>query len=411
MANSSFAVWSENQDINIDLHINCWIFEKNKDVIDFGLMISESRKNDKVYFYIPFALKEDDIITLTSDIQNDESLRSIIFNEDLKRDNRIVDSGPNCKFYKRENGNVFSFCLDDPEHESKYDNGTLLTFKINNDTKGKDTYFRFRLKDIAHERIFKRNEQQVSSLTGVNEEHINIEININQFRKLSNSLQTKIHNSKTIFNRINMFLMADIDLTPIFSTHSEKPKTRILEDADKWANYIDIDSEKRYLAYQYKKENLELDGTGQNIRKKFQSFTIFSKFEQIQASKLIKLYAFIFILVIGILSSASVTYIASTYTSPEFKAINRNYDILSDSNKSIVLIKKRVNNIEDKIDNEVTSINESIKEFQDKSIDKETFIIIKDQLNDLENDVKILSNEENKSKQLVKDSNLIEEKR
>ena len=78
MANSSFAIWAENDQINIDLHINCWIFEKDDDVIDFGLMVSDSNQNDKVHFYIPFIAEKEDIQNLTPSVEDSASLKSLI---------------------------------------------------------------------------------------------------------------------------------------------------------------------------------------------------------------------------------------------------------------------------------------------------------------------------------------------
>lgn len=355
----------------MDLHINCWIFGKGHDAIDFGLMLSKAVQNDTVYFYVPFQIKEENVINLTKIIQTDESIRSIIFNEEVYADERL-STAPNCKFYTRENGDVFSFCLSEIEHEPNYQNGTLLTFNILGDTKEKLTYFRFRLKNISDGKIFKRSERQVSALTGINEDHINIEININQFRKLCTTLKTKIHQSKSIFNRINMFLIADIDLTPIFSTHTERPKTRTLEDAEQWKRYMEVQNNDRYLAYQYKKEILETDN-GETTRKLFHDFTIFSKFEQVKATQFIKSKAFIFLTAIGLLSSIIVTYGFNYYNahseSIELTKIKGLEHIALDNNKSIV-----------SINNELHIVKNLVNAGSD------TLLSIKDDLNTFKND-------------------------
>jgi len=401
MANSSFAVWSKNQDIDIDLHINCWIFEKDKDVIDFGLMISNSKEDDEIFFYIPFYIEEKDIENLTETVEDNVSLRSLIFNEELKTDDRYVNTGPNCKFYRREDGEIFSFCLNEYIYKDNYDNGIKLTFKINNNTRDVNTYFRFRLKNIKNERIFKRNIRQVSTLTGVNEEYLNIELNINQFRKLSTKLQTNISSPQGFFTRINMFLMTDIDLTPVFSTHSEKPKTRILEDADRWRQYINLEKEKRYLAYQYKKQDIK-----EKTRQRFKSFTIFSKFEQVQASVNIKKVAFIFIFLIGVASSSFVTIIAtllgSVFFSEDFDEKLEYKKIFLDTNKSINLIQQKLNKIDSIIQKDakfILSIDKNISKLEQSSLNAENSTIKRKKFDDVK---KVMENKETNSTIIVK---------
>ncbi len=361
MANSSFAIWSDNINMDIDLHINCWIIEKGKDVLDFGLMISKANQNDKIFFYIPFSFDEKDISSLTEQVQNDESLRAMIFNEQLST-NQEHPSTPNCKFYNREDGKKFSFCLNNYEYEQNFEEGIKLTFSINSNPHGVDTYFRFRLNNVSEESIFERKERQVSSLTGVKEEHFNVEINMNQFRKLSNELQTSIHSSGDILNRVNMFLMADIDLSPIFSTHDKKPKTRILEDANKWGKYIELDNTKRYLAYQYKKVSIkEMESEGDDptieVRQPFKSFTIFSKFEQTLATKNFKRKAITTLIIIGVCSSLIVSGLLSIGESKESKEIKNLIKIVKNREKHLLSVKPLISQLQ-------TDVNTSLGQIQ-----------------------------------------------
>ena len=366
MGNSSFAIWSNNVNIDIDLHINCWIIEEGKDIIDFGLMISHAELNDIVSFYIPFAFEEQKIHPLTTKIQDNESLRAMIFNEKLSTSQSNNDS-PNCKFYTREDGKEFSFCLNDYKYQKDYEGGVKLTFVIDGNPNGHDTYFRFRLDDVSEKSIFARKNRQVSALTGVREEHVNVEININQFRKLSNSLQTSIFKSGDILNRVNMFLMSNIDLSPVFSTHDEKPKTRILENADKWGNYIKLDETKRYLAYQYKKvtvSEVKLKDKIIKTRQPFKSFTIFSKFEITLSTEGFKIKAILTLLFIGALSSLIVSTLLSIGETQEIKEIKDLVKLVESEKEHLLLIKPQLDKLQ-------TDVNTSLRQIQVLSNDIE----------------------------------------
>ncbi|MEA3553370.1 MAG: hypothetical protein U9R39_03075 [Campylobacterota bacterium] len=64
--NSSFTIWYEKRDnvgksINpsLDLHINLWINDhKQRDIIDFGVMIKNPISIKKLLFYIPFKVEK-----------------------------------------------------------------------------------------------------------------------------------------------------------------------------------------------------------------------------------------------------------------------------------------------------------------------------------------------------------------
>lgn len=285
--NSSFAIWYEPKnklDIeksNIDLHINLWIDEDQKDdIIDFGFMINKPQHIKKFYFFIPFIIEEHNIELLTELLVDNPELANLVFNRDVDikktttQTHSVKIKGMEKEFYTIKYNLLKEINNTDLEH------GSLLEFNFDNSLNDKPKYIRFRIKEIEENTIVVYNERAVSYLSGVSNTLVHFEININEYRKLPSDVNQYAKNLFIDINRIDMFVMTDIKMEYMFSS-IEEVESRLLETKD-WTAYnkrLDNQKDTNILAYQYIKKAIKVENN-QNIEvvKYFKDFTIFNKF-------------------------------------------------------------------------------------------------------------------------------------
>jgi len=282
--NSSFAIWyepknkSDKEKSNIDLHINLWIDEHQKDdIIDFGFMINQPQYIKKFYFFIPFPIEEHNIELLTELLVDNPELANLVFNGDIDIKKTITQAHPvkikgiDKEFY------TIKYKLLQEINNTDLEHGSLLEFNFDDSLNDKPKYIRFRIKEIEENTIVVYNERAVSYLSGVSNTLVHFEININEYRKLPSDVNQHAKDLFIDINRIDMFVMTDIKMEYMFSS-IEEVESRLLETKD-WVAYnkrLDNQKDTNMLAYQYVKkvEN------NQNIEevKYFKDFTIFNKF-------------------------------------------------------------------------------------------------------------------------------------
>jgi len=287
--NSSFALWHELKDSeskpkpNIDLHINLWIDEAQKDdIIDFGFMINNPQSIEKIYFFIPFEVEEKNIELLTKLLVKKPELANLVFNQD------VPVTGTNDQIHnvkiKNEDKEFYTvkYNLLNKINNTDLEHGRLLEFNFDESLNSKPKYIRFRIKDIRTNTLVVYNERAVSYLSGVSNTLVHFEININEYRKLPSDVNQHAKELFVDIHRIDMFVMTDIRMEYMFSS-IEEVESRLLETKD-WIGYnerLANHEDTNILAYQYvKKGKVKQDAKGEDTDKieYLTDFTIFNKF-------------------------------------------------------------------------------------------------------------------------------------
>lgn len=287
--NSSFAIWHELKDINasqkpnIDLHINLWIDEHDKDdIIDFGFMINNPISINKFYFFIPFNIEDKNIELLTGVLVEKPRLANLVFNSNVQftqSDNHIHSvkiKGKDKEFY------TVNYNLIKEINSTNLEHGSLLEFNFAKNLNNIPKYIRFRLHDIKINTLVVYNERAVSYLSGVSNTLVHFEVNVNEYRKLPSDVNQHAKNLFVDINRIDMFVMTDIKMECMFSSIDEV-ESRLLETKE-WIGYnkrLEKQKDTNILAYQYiKKSKVTKDETNKDLEtvEYFNDFTIFNKF-------------------------------------------------------------------------------------------------------------------------------------
>lgn len=282
--NSSFAIWYEPKDRTkvekpyIDLHINLWIDEYEKDdVIDFGFMINKPDNIDKFYFFIPFDIESRNVKLLTKLLVEKPKLANLVFNRDVEIKSKTIQDqiypvnikGTDKEFY------TLTYNLIKKINGTNLEHGSLLEFNFASDLNSKPKYIRFRIQDIKEDTLVVYSERAVSYLSGVSNTLTHFEININEYRKLPSDVNQYAKDLFMDINRVDMFVMTDIKLEYMFSS-IEEVESRLLETKE-WIEYnnrLENQKDVNILAYQYTKKVKE-DAKEQEY---FQNFTVFNKF-------------------------------------------------------------------------------------------------------------------------------------
>ncbi len=320
--NSSFAIWHELKERtvepkpNIDLHINLWIDEHQKDdVLDFGFMINNPKSIKKIYFFIPFKVEDRNIELLTELLVKKPELANLVFNRDVQitptntqiHNVRIKDINKEfytvgCNILKKINN-------------TNLEHGSLLEFNFADTLNEKPKYIRFRIQEINDNTLVVYNERAASYLSGVSNTLVHFEININEYRKLPSDVNQHAQDLFIDINRIDMFVMTDIKMEYMFS-NIEDVESRLLETKD-WIGYnkrLENQKDKNILAYQYIKKAELIKKDNKEIVKYFRDFTIFNKFnyEKVKHPSIALLVIFLIGFTGSLLSTVKITVIFIT---------------------------------------------------------------------------------------------------
>ena len=296
--NSSFAIWYEKKEKkkppSIKLHINLWINDhKGRDIIDFGMMVSNPKSIKKLFFYIPFNIEDKNIELLTQLLVDNPSISNLVFNSNVNitvtesqiHPAKIDDK--NIEFYTKG----YNMCNSLENVDFK--EGTLMEFTFDSSLNKVDKYIRFRIKDVLSASIVTRTQRAVSFISGVSNMLVAFEINMNQFRKLPKYINQKASTSFIDIERVDLFVMTNIQMNHSFSSIKDI-KSRILEKRD-WIVYnkqLHDNENNNILAYHFvtKAEH------NTNTRDKYiKEFTIFNKFDYEEITKPYKAFLVIFL--------------------------------------------------------------------------------------------------------------------
>lgn len=106
--------------------------------------------------------------------------------------------------------------------------GSILQFKFDNNINNKDKYIRFRLRGINKDNIVQRVPLAASYISGVSNNLVAFEINMNVYRKLPKDINQWANDTFLNISRVDLFVMTDIEMQHTFSS-AETFTSRILE--------------------------------------------------------------------------------------------------------------------------------------------------------------------------------------
>lgn len=329
---SSFTIWYKKRagtkaEPFLELHLNLWIFDQSDNSIDIGLKISKPRSIDELYMYIPFVVKDQDLINLTKIIKGDKETSELLFNENVtfrKNAGQILQTTINSK--RLDYYFVDGIILDELD-EQKLEEGRIIKFIFDDSLNNDDKYIRLRINNIKDKGIIERHEKVHSTLTGAYNTVTSMEINFHEFRKLPHNIYQKAHSNHLKVSLVNLFVMTDMHMEYIFS-NIKNVKSRILEK-DKWEKYnskLKRVKKNGVLAYQFKQKPEE-------NQKYLEDFSIFAKYNYEAAGKVRVYVTYLIIFLLGIGSSLSANPVKEWYMS-SLNEIKRVYKNLNDVNSS-----------------------------------------------------------------------------
>lgn len=308
--NSSFAIWYYPHNLedgikpNIDLHINLWINDHHhRNIIDFGFMINNPTKINKFNIFIPFKVEDKNIELLTNLLVDKPKIANLVFNRDVEiistngQTHHVKIKGVDKEFY------TINYNLVNTINGTNLEHGSVLEFNFNSNINDKPKYVRFRIKDLEENDIVTYMQRAISFLSGLSNTLVSFEVNINEYRKLPSDINQNAKDTFIDINRVDMFVMTDIEMEHIFSSINDI-ETRILETKD-WIDYnnqLKDNQNKNILAYQYTKKGNDY----------FKDFTIFNKFnhEKVRYSYIALLVIFFTGFVGSLLSTIDIAAIS-----------------------------------------------------------------------------------------------------
>lgn len=257
---NSFALWFDKSNENesnfqADVHFNLWNLHYKKaqpPCLDVGIKIYAPKGYSKIYFYIPWTIKTDDIQDLGRHLKTTEILCTV-FNEDYT----IVQDAQS-KVLHIENTNKESeiniYCLDvnnDLTVQQQF-NGTLISFSRPKQFLDSTVteYFRFRITSKKFKEIIKSYSPQNIFLQSAISTTEAIDFRFNDYRSLPASLLETMRSGRSYqIGKVHFLLIVESDVDLQFS--SVNPTARELEK-DIWKNYYSKLDRKKVVAYHWK---------------------------------------------------------------------------------------------------------------------------------------------------------------
>ncbi|MGG3510225.1 hypothetical protein ABES58_32735 [Paenibacillus lautus] len=289
----SFALWYSIQDSNLDpnkeatVHINLWDQNlKNKTYcFDFGLLIEDVTKIDKVFLYAPFKIDSTQITDLGSVISNNQ-LVNAIFNEDFTttegQPKRLIVNGvknkPDFVIYSldKEDQLILRKCKS-----RSVTPGTIIELDIKGIKLDVITryYFRFRLK--VNKNDIKLINDEIQGVSFLNDHFTNTEIidfRLNDIRSCSEELREQFQKGYK-FNFLAVHYLILRNANDVIIQYGKDINSRMLEN-DLWKDYIEgVDY--NIIAYHMKSKAKKVidPHTGESIKRYVEDFSDLSRFQ------------------------------------------------------------------------------------------------------------------------------------
>lgn len=323
----SFAIWYDSDitdaiDIKASVHVNFWSQipyknHKNLYFLDFGIMVSDISKLNRINVYVPFEICKSDIKDLGSKISN-STLVNAIFNEDY-----TVTSGISKHCIVRSKNNDTSFviyalnesteiniencrrskCRPDNPDNNKDLIGSIIVLDIKKLPENKveslqnlvKYYFRIRVQ-VAKEKfgLISKELRNNNPLNNAFEGLELIDFRINDVRSCCEEVRERIAvGGKFKFEAMHFLAMREMNDSLI--VEGDNYTCRLLEQ-DIWNHYID-NFEDNMLAYHFKvKSNQISDGNVKYV----DSMTLLLKFRYKRIKKIVTLMYFAITVAIGL---------------------------------------------------------------------------------------------------------------
>ncbi len=256
---SSFALWFESNDDShegfiADVHFNLWNLHYRKakpPFLDVGIKIYQPQGYSKVFFFIPWKIKKENISDLGCFLKSTEILCTV-FNEDYTISQESQSKILNV-YDSDGNPAINIYCLDvenDIALVEKY-GGTLLTFGRPHQLSGNVVeYYRFRVSSSKFTQIIKKYSPKNVMLQSAISTTEAIDFRFNDYRSLSSSLIEKMRSGISYgIGKVHFLLITEADVDLLYS--STAPTARELEK-NTWKKYYDKLGNKHIVAYHWK---------------------------------------------------------------------------------------------------------------------------------------------------------------
>lgn len=345
----SLAFWLDSvetsvaQNTHVELHFNLWTLRSKKiNYLDIGVRLKNADNIKSVNLYVPFDLRTTKYdYELGKTICLNEELIKAVFNRPFKdRQQMSSDGYYDWVFVSKEGDEPLRFfthlqtetqsfihgvkITDEPTENGKKGFRLSFPFGLFNQEKGRDSYFRFRLKLSPTDtlNILTKDSPTYSAVTNNHEVTETIDFRINETRNLPTTVSRSIRD-KGFIKKIHFFLIRD-GREEYKMSHINYKRCRILEN-DLWGQYLNTDGnqlKEQMLIYHWTTKDDEL----------IDHFSAFAKFSskpvrwpQIAAVLLVTIFA-------GFFSSMFTNYVWQKVENPVISPDNTG-DV---SNKSAV---------------------------------------------------------------------------
>jgi hypothetical protein len=241
----SFAFWCKKKGntaektIDADVHFNLWTEYDEKEstpFLDVGIKISNLEAISKMFFYVPFIMKKNDIEDLGSVLSKNKEVLNAVFNEtftikdDKKTKQVTVLEDDVTKFIIYSLDVVSNIKLD-----QNFD-GTIIELSTDNIaiSSGVKYYFRFRIKSEELKDLIKERQPQNVLLQSAVSSNCFIDFRFNDIRSINKSLVEHIESAdiKVLIKKVHFLLLtrADIDLASNTAMNERQLETHIWKD-------------------------------------------------------------------------------------------------------------------------------------------------------------------------------------
>ncbi len=306
---NSFALWyekkSENanccEDSKLSIHVNLWNRMAKHNMknycFDFGFLIGDITNIKKIFLFVPFKIKIDNITDLGRIILNHCNLVHAIFNG-----NYSVLSDEAKKLLVMEKDSTFIiYALSKIEKQIDvydYDNGSIIELNLCNIPTMKDKsnkyYFRFRI-EVCNKNV-NLIDDQIKGISIFSDQFTNTEIidfRINDIRSCTDEIREKFNSgTKFIITEIHYLIIRDADDVIIYNGNDIS--SRVLE-TNIWCDYIEGLSH-NMVAYHFKKL---ADNCSNEDVKSIDKFSILARFQYKKNTRLLLIVYITVVIILG----------------------------------------------------------------------------------------------------------------
>lgn len=318
---------SSSEDAEIDIHVNLWGVNAQESentpvmVLDFGFMVNKIKSVSRIIMYCPFHI--DSVEDLGGNLFQKTDLIEAIFNED-------------CEVSSKIHPNRIKITKKGDSFKSSDSNKTeFMLYKLNKSLISFSDIYEYGRIEINVEDILSENENNFSSINGVNTYYFRIRISpktnepiyilkrenesinllqdsslrtteivdfrINDFRSITEDIKEEVFRLNT-FNIKSIHYLIMRNSTDEFISSADKYKSRLLE-REVWKDYIKL-NDSDVIAYHFKEVN--------DTRDYISSFTNLSRFKYPLNTKRRICYYILAIVLISLLSNILYGFLSRT---------------------------------------------------------------------------------------------------